>query len=227
MLVKNWMSRPVITINPRASMQMARDLMQKHHIRSLPVLAQDKLIGLLTDRDIKRASASDATSLDAYELAFMLQGVKVEEIMSTRNITIEYDSTLSEAADLFFKDKLEAIPVMVDQTELVGILCPSDVARAFLTMTSFYQRGIEAGLRITGQAGEVMGLVDAIRKAGGRLASLIVTQSRMGMDFREVYLHIYDVNSHQQKQLIEELKQKGTLVYLADHYNAERSIFSA
>lgn len=227
MLVKNWMSRPVITINPRASMQMAGDLMQKHHVRSLPVIAQDKLIGLLTDRDIKRASASDATSLDAYELAFLLQGVKVEEIMSTRNITIAYDSTLSEAADLFFKDKLEAIPVMVGKKELVGILCPSDVARAFLTMTSYYRRGLEAGLRISDQAGVAMGLVDAVRKAGGRLASLIVTQSKMGIDFREVYLHVYDLKPHQQKQLVEELKQKGTLVYLVDHFNAERSVFSA
>ena len=119
MLIKNWMSRPVITISARASMQMARDLMDKHKIRSLPVVRQDKVIGLLTDRDVKRASASDATSLDVYELSYLLQSIKVEQIMSTDPVTIEYDHTLSEAADLFFKDKIEALPVMTGSIPII------------------------------------------------------------------------------------------------------------
>ena len=226
MLVKNWMSRPVITVSPRASMQMARDLMEKHKIRTLPVVRDDKLVGLLTDRDIKRASASDATSLDAYELAFMLQGVKVEQIMSADPETIDYDHTLSEAADLFLKSKLEAIPVMAAGDELVGILCPSDVARALLRITSFSQHGVELGIRIPDRPGTTMELVDAVRNAGGRLASLIVTDSKADVDIREIYLHVYRIEPNRQAGFLEALKQKGTLVYLVDHVKNERVIFS-
>ncbi len=227
MLIKNWMSRPVITISGRASMQMAGDLMEKHKIRSLPVVRQDKVIGLLTDRDIKRASASDATSLDVYELAYLLQGIKVEQIMSPDPVTIEYDHTLCEAADLFFNDKLQALPITAGQDELVGILCPSDVARALLTLTSFSQRGVELGIRIADQPGATMALVDVVRNAGGRLASLIVTDSKSNQGMRKVYIHTYGLAPARLAGLAEELKQRGTLVYLVDHINNERRIFSA
>jgi acetoin utilization protein AcuB len=226
MLIKNYMSRPVVTVSARASMQMARDLMEKHKIRSLPVIRQDKVIGLLTDRDIKRASASDATSLDVYELRYLLQSIKVEQIMSADPVTIEYDHTLSEAADLFFKDKIEALPVMAGQEELVGILCPSDVARALLAITSFSQRGIELGIRIADQPGATMALVDVVRNAGGRLASLIVTDSKGNPGMREVYIHTYHLAPDSLAGLVEELKQRGTLVYLVDHIRDEHKIFN-
>lgn len=226
MLIKHWMSRPVITISDKASMQMARDLMEKHNIRSLPVVRQDKVIGLLTDRDLKRASASDATSLAVYELSYLLQSVKVQQIMSPDPVTIEYDHTLSEASDLFFKDKLEALPVMAGRDELVGILCPSDVSRAMLAITSFNQRGIELGIRVADQPGAVMALVDVVRKAGGRLASLIVTDRKIGQGLRDVYIHTYSLASEKSADLVEELKQNGTLVYLVDHINNDRRIFN-
>jgi acetoin utilization protein AcuB len=227
MLIKYWMSRPVITISARASMQMARDLMAKHNIRSLPVVRQNSVVGLLTDRDVKRASASDATSLDVYELSYLLQGIKVDQIMSPDPVTIEYDHTLAEAADLFFKAKIEALPVMAGKDELVGILCPSDVARAFVAITSFSQRGVELGIRIADQPGATMALVDVVRQAGGRLASLIVTDSKSNQGMREIYLHIYRLAQDRLAGLVEELKQRGTLVYLVDHIRAERRIFSA
>jgi len=227
MLIKNWMSRPVITVSSRASMQMARDLMEKHKIRSLPVMREDKVVGLVTDRDVKRASASDATSLDVYELAYLLQGIKVERIMTPDPVTVEDDQTLSEAADLFFNDKLEALPVMAGRDELVGILCPSDVARALLSITAFSRRGIELGIRIADQPGATMALVDVIRDAGGRLASLIVTDSKSDPGVREVYLHTYRVASDRLDVLVKELKQRGTLVYIVDHTRNERRILSA
>jgi acetoin utilization protein AcuB len=226
MLVKNWMSRPVVSVSARASMQMAKDLMDKHQIRSLPVLQQDELVGLLTDRDVKRASASDATSLDAYELAFLLQGVKVEQIMSPKPPTIEFDQTLSEAADIFLKDKLQALPVMAGQDELVGILCPSDVTRALLTITSFSQRGVELGIRIADQPGAAMGLVDVVRSAGGRLASLIVTDSKSDPGMRDIYIHTYRLAQDRLAGLVEELRKHGTLIYLVDHITDDRRIFS-
>lgn len=226
MLIKNWMSRPVITVSGRASMQMARDLMEKHKIRSLPVVREDKVIGLVTDRDVKRASASDATSLDVYELSYLLQGIKVEQIMAPDPVTIEYDQTLSEAADLFFNDKLEALPVMAGQDELVGILCPSDVARALLSITSFSRRGVELGIRIADQPGATIALVDEIRNAGGRLASLIVTDSKSDPGLREVYLHTYRLAPDKLDGLLKELQQRGTLVYVVDHNKNERRILA-
>jgi len=69
MLVKNWMSKEVVTVHVNDTMQDAVKLLRKHGIRMLPVLEQGELVGIVTDRDMKRASASDATTLDAHKVA--------------------------------------------------------------------------------------------------------------------------------------------------------------
>jgi acetoin utilization protein AcuB len=81
MLVKNWMSKTIITINIDDSMQDAIKLLKENKIRMLPVLKKGKLMGIVTDRDLKRASASDATTLDVHELLYLISKVKVKDIM--------------------------------------------------------------------------------------------------------------------------------------------------
>ena len=72
-----------------------------------------------------------------------------------------------------------------------------------------------------------MALVDVVRNAGGRLASLIVTDCKTGQGMREVYIHTYGLAQTRLAGLVEELKQRGTLIYLVDHVNNDRRIFSA
>ncbi|MDH4010909.1 MAG: CBS domain-containing protein, partial [Desulfobacterales bacterium] len=79
MLAKNWMSAPVITIDANDSIERAIELMKDHCIKTLPVLKNSQLVGILTDRDIKRASASDATTLSVYELIDLLANIQVKK----------------------------------------------------------------------------------------------------------------------------------------------------
>ncbi|MGD9209931.1 MAG: CBS domain-containing protein, partial [Desulfobacteraceae bacterium] len=137
MLVKNWMRQPVVTISSNDTMYMARKIMTENNIRSLPVVKGKHLVGLITDRELKRAEASDATSLDVFELNYLLKKVKVEKIMRTRPVTISFDATLSEAAEIMLEQKLDALPVMTEGSKLIGILTQTDVERAILTLTAF------------------------------------------------------------------------------------------
>jgi acetoin utilization protein AcuB len=225
MLVKNWMSRPVVTVPPTASMQMARDLMDRHGIGALPVVRDDKLVGLLTDRNLRRAEASDATTLATYELSYILQKVEVSKLMQSNPVTIEFDNTLSEAADLFLEHDLEAVPVMAARDQLMGILTRSDLSRVFLKLTSFGRRGVQFGIRLSDTPGAVMDVIGTVRNAGARLASLITTDSQSGKDMREAYLHIYQVNRDTLQDLLSELRRKGTLLYLVDLKTDHRQLF--
>jgi len=72
MLVETWMSKPVITVNAENSMQTATELLKEHHIRILPVMDEEKLVGIVTDRDLKRASASDVITLKIHERVYLL-----------------------------------------------------------------------------------------------------------------------------------------------------------
>ena len=82
------MSKPVITVKADDSMQKATELLKEHNIRILPVMEIGKLVGIITDRDLKRASASDATTLEILELVYLLSKIQVKEIMTKEPITI-------------------------------------------------------------------------------------------------------------------------------------------
>lgn len=225
MLVKDWMSRPVITIAPKDSMRQARTLMNRNSIGALPVIREDKLVGLLTERDLARAEASDASSLDAHEMIYLLEKVTVDKLMQTSPVTVAFDATLSEAANLFLENKIQSLPVMANGEQLMGVLTRSDLGRAFLTLTSFGRRGVEIGLRISSRPGAVLGVIAAVGNAGARLASLISTDGQTQAD-RDVYLHIYDVNRERLPALMDQLHLKGTLLYVVDLKSEERTIYN-
>ncbi|HWR91354.1 MAG TPA: CBS domain-containing protein, partial [Desulfobacterales bacterium] len=106
MLVKNWMSKDVVTVNEDDSMQDALKLMKQHSIRMLPVLKNGSLVGVVTDRDLKRASASDATTLDVHELLYLVSKIKVKNIMAKNPISVPPDLTVEETAEVLLNNKI-------------------------------------------------------------------------------------------------------------------------
>jgi acetoin utilization protein AcuB len=100
MFVRDKMSRNVMTIAPDQSLQMARERMHKHGIRRLPVVEHGKLVGIITDRDVRQAWASPATSLSTHELLYLLDRVTVAEVMTSKVVTVTPDTPLVEAARL-------------------------------------------------------------------------------------------------------------------------------
>lgn len=227
MLIQNWMSRPVVTIEPGANMPMAQKLMEKHNIHSLPVIQDDKLVGILTDRELKKASASDATTLDVYELAYLLQRIKVAQIMTVDPITIHTNMTLAEAADTFLRDNVSILPVMNEENQLVGIISPSDLSRAFLALTAYDRQGIQFGLQVEDRPGIAIDIAECIRNTGGRIASLISTDNRVPDGYRQVYLRIYGLDPWKLGDLIAEIRKMGHLLYIVDHIGNHREIFAA
>ena len=224
MLIQNWMSRPVVTIGPTTSMQGATDMMAAHRIHALPVVRGDQLVGILTDGDLKKASASDATSLDIHELRYLLEKIKVSSLMTPRPKSIRSNRTLAEAADLFLLERLSALPILDHRERLVGILTPSDVARAFLALIAHDRRGVEIGLAVEDRPGAAMAVVEIVRTSGGRLASLISTTSRAPLGSRHVYCRIYALAPNRFSGMLRELRFLGDLLYVVDHKSNHRDI---
>ena len=96
MLAKNWMSKNVITIGANESLLDAIKLLQQNDIGRLPVMKKGKLVGIVTDRDVKSASASNAGSLEVHELLYHLSTLKIEKIMTKHPITVPPDLTIDE-----------------------------------------------------------------------------------------------------------------------------------
>jgi len=98
MLVKEWMSKKLITVSENTSMMRALRAMKDHKIRRLPVVNNVKLVGIITDRDLKEASPSKASTLDVHELYYLLSEIKIKDLMVKNPITVGPDESVEKAA---------------------------------------------------------------------------------------------------------------------------------
>ncbi len=125
-VVRNWMTPHPITITPQTPLPEALQLMLDYHIRRLPVVNKDKLVGIVTWRDINRAQSSDESTLSLSESNFRRARLTAKEFMSPAVITISPDATIGEAAGSMVKHKIGGLPV-VEDGQLVGMISETDI----------------------------------------------------------------------------------------------------
>ena len=127
MIVANRMKRNPVFVDEGDSMKKAMDLLKEHEIRHLPVLKDgERLVGILSERDIKQASPSPATALEIREIYYLLDKIKVKQIMTRRPYTVSSSTPIEEAALIIREKKIGCLPV-VDDGKLVGILTETDI----------------------------------------------------------------------------------------------------
>ncbi len=131
MRVKELISGPPISIPPETPVLEARRVMQTRVIRHLLVVEDGRLVGIVTDRDIRLNMPSPATTLSVWEINYLLARLTVREVMTASVIVIEPDRDAHEAAALLISEKIGALPVM-DGDRLVGIVTETDFLRAFV-----------------------------------------------------------------------------------------------
>ncbi len=226
MLVKNWMSSPVITIDINDSMQNAVKLLKQNDIGMLPVLKRGELVGIVTDRDLKRASASDATTLEIHELIYLLQKIKVEDIMTKNPITVPLDYTVEETTDVLLKNKISGVPVVDEQGVLRGAITKGDLFKVLLSLTGVGNKGIQFAFELEDRPGSIKEVADIIRKHGGRMVSILSSSEKVQEGNRRVYIRMFGIERAKLEELKGELKRNATLLYMIDHEQNKREIYS-
>lgn len=129
--VAQWMTPNPRTISPETPVLEASKLMRDGGFRRLPVVENGQLMGIVTDRDLKEAMPSDATTLSVWELNYLIAKLKVREVMSRPVLTIEATAPLEEAARKLLEHKVGGL-VVVDGDQVKGILTITDVLKAFV-----------------------------------------------------------------------------------------------
>jgi acetoin utilization protein AcuB len=226
MLVKNWMRTPVITIDENSSMHDALKLLKENNIMMLPVMKKAKLVGIVTDRDLKRASASDATLLDVHELIYLMSKIKVKHLMTKNPITVPIDFTVEETAEVLFENKISGVPVLDHDKKLTGIITQMDLFKAMMALTGIGKKGVQFAFQLEDRPGSIKELTDIIRKFGSRMASILTTYENVPEGHRKVYIRIYQVNRESLPDLQKELRKKATMLYVVDHRENRREIYS-
>ncbi|HMA37715.1 MAG TPA: CBS domain-containing protein [Chloroflexia bacterium] len=129
MQVGAWMTTPVEVISPTTPMLDAYTLLMRRGIRRLPVVEQDRLVGIVTLGDLREARPSSATSLSIYELNYLLAKLVAAEIMTHTPYTVQANTPIREAVRLMLEHKIGGLPVVDSDNHVVGILTESDLFR--------------------------------------------------------------------------------------------------
>ena len=144
MLVRDWMTADPQTVTAATPVMEAMQRLRDGGYRRLPVVRDGKLVGIVTDRDLKEATPSKATSLSVYELNYLLSKLTIKDVMTAPVMTIGSEDAIEEAALVMETHRVSGLPV-VDRGKLVGILTITDLLRAFVRFLGLR----EGGTRVT------------------------------------------------------------------------------
>jgi acetoin utilization protein AcuB len=172
MLVKERMTRNPLIIRPDTPVTEAQEMMKSRKIHHLPVLdREERLVGIVTEKDLLYASPSVATTLSVYEMTSLLARLKVDRVMTRNVVTITEDVPLEEAARIMADRKIGGLPIMRGKT-LVGMITESDLFRIFIELFSARQRGVRVTVTIPNEKGELARIAGAIAQVGGNIIAL-------------------------------------------------------
>lgn len=211
MPVQDWMSKDLITIDEDTSILKASKVMKQNKIQHLPVLRKGRLVGIVSDRDLKEATPSKATTLDIHEMYYLLDKVLVKTLMSNTLVTIAPGDTVEKAAAVMLRNHISALPVVDARGGLAGILTKGDIFRAFVSISGIYQGTLAMGFELEEQPGSIRNVTDVIRAHGGRIASIMTGYEGAPAGFRHVFIRAKEVKDR--KALQQELESKHRVLY--------------
>ena len=172
MAVKDFMTKKVIYVSPTTKIAKAADIMKEQGIHRLPVIDDDRLVGLVTAGTIEKASPSVATTLSVYEMNYLLNKTTVGEVMIREVQTISKYATLEDAVYQMRQKNIGVLPV-VDNGQMSGLITDKDVFGAFLKVAGYGETGVHLRLLMPDIVGTLANVVDILAKNAIDIRSII------------------------------------------------------
>ena len=213
MPVQNWMTTDVVSVGPDTSLLKVGKLMKDHHIRRIPVVDDNgQVVGIISDRDVRDASPSKATTLDMYEMHYLLAELKAKNIMTAKPITVKPTDTVEQAALIMLDNKVGGLPVVDDNGKLVGIISDHDVFKALVDITGARMGGLQFAIELPDQPGTARPLFDLLRAHNARLLSVLTVSNADGN--RHLFIRVRDLeNSKAEQELMDGVGKLGKVLY--------------
>jgi acetoin utilization protein AcuB len=200
MVVNQLMTKEPTTVAPTDTLERARLLMEAGGFRRVPVVDQGKLVGIVSDRDIRQHAGH-------------LTHTRVDAAMTQRVITVTPSTMMEKAAHLLLKNKVGGLPVVDDNNRVVGIVTTSDILESFVRMLGITEEGVSRiDLAIDGDAFEMSSVVQLISGEIGQ----VVGAGTYRADWGESQVSYVRVPSAEAKRIADMLTEKGFKV-LAVH----------
>ena len=173
--MREMIRRNPVTISPDASFSEARSIIHRRGIRHLPVVDNDhRVVGIVTDADIRKAAPSDATTLSIYELNYLLDNLKVSAFMTPKDklITITPDTLIEEAVQLMRDHKIGCLPVLEGEN-LYGIFTETDALDHLVDIFGLKEKGTRLSVAFEDKAGAMLGMLEVFKKYDVNVISIV------------------------------------------------------
>jgi acetoin utilization protein AcuB len=227
MLVKDWMSKQLIVLDVKDSVQEAIVRLREHDINKLPVLDGGNLVGMVTDEDLRRFWPSAASNtVEIKDLVYMALNTSVDLIMTKDPITVPFNYTLQETAEVLLKNNISGCPVVDDQGKVLGMITRNDLFKAMISWSGIREDGIQVGVLVEDQPGCIRKITDSIRRHGGRIAGILSSIENAPEGFRNVSIAAYDVDQEGIQRIKHELNERARILFLVNRQGNSREVFS-
>ncbi len=209
------MTKDVVTVDVHDSLSDAIELLKRNKIRRLPVMDGDKLVGIVTDRDLKEASPSKVTSLDIWEIHYLLSKIKIKDIYRKNPITISDEATLEKAAILMHDNKIGGLPVVDGKGNLVGIITEQDVFEALIRITGARVPSYRVSMCIDDKEHAIQEICDLMRDYNHKCISILNTYYEVEPGKREIIVR-FQMSPQDKDKVVEKFKEKFDNVHLIE-----------
>ena len=180
MLVKDIMTPHVYTINQNQTLLELQGLMSDDNLRRVPVLNDaGQVVGIITDRDVKLASPSEASTLSRYEASYLLSRIKVKDVMTHNVKTVYAIADLADVAALMYQDHVASVPVMDEENNLCGIVTDSDVFRALVDIFGLGKSSSRITLDASDKPGVLAEIAKLFADRGINIISCVTSTSKI------------------------------------------------
>lgn len=179
MAVKDFMTRKVVYVSPDTTVAHTADMMREQGLRRLPVIENDRLVGVVTERTMAEASPSKVTSLSIYEMNYLLNKTKIRDIMARDVVTVSPYASLEDAVYAMMKNQVGILPV-VEAGQVFGVITEKDVFKAFLEVSGYGEEGIRVIITADDTVGTLAKIVDTISADNLNIKRIVVATRRSG-----------------------------------------------
>ena len=179
MAVKDFMTRKVVYVSPDTTVAHTADMMREQGLRRLPVIENDRLVGVVTERTMAEASPSKATTLSIYEMNYLLNKTKIRDIMVRDVVTVSPYASLEDAVYAMMKNQVGILPV-VEAGQVFGVITEKDVFKAFLEVSGYGEEGIRVIITADDTVGTLAKIVDTISADNLNIKRTVVATRRSG-----------------------------------------------
>ena len=172
MFVKDQMTVNPVTVTSATTIADAAELMKKHRFRRLPVVDIGKLVGIVTDRDLRKASPSSATTLSVHEADYLLSKALIKDIMTKKVLSIGSEATIEEAALVMYNNRIGGVPVVDKNQDVVGIITETDIFKCLVDIMGLPSGTTRVTIRVPDKAGVITEITGIYADLGINITSM-------------------------------------------------------